>query len=376
EAWSQARPERPTMVVIDSWDALVESYLGVPIADPELPDRPALERLLLRQMARGPVMTVLVLERSEPNQLDYLVNGVLSLQTGQMDERMERWLSLQKLRGVRISTSAYPFTLEGGRFNCISPVAAGFPGTLPAPDPEPDRQPEQLWPGSADFAAEFGRLSHHGITLLRTFPGVPDEAVRMILAPLISHVMDLGGRVLFCPPPGLAPHQLWTLCRSRYSEEQVLRQVRVVAVAGEPEGEPEEVRKILIAPAKGPVDPHHVRAPDAIRFFEEGLARANPNLLIGWISGVQSLGVYTGAPYSPSTLPALLRAYTRMPHTHVFFVGEIDDPLTDSLRPLSRIRLRMQYTNGRVFLYGVSPLTPLQVLSVGSSGPYQLMRVV
>lgn len=376
DAWSQARPESPSMVVIDSWDALVEGYVGVRSPDSDLPDRAELERLLLAQMARGAVMTVLVLERSEPSQLDYLVNGVLSLRSGEMDERTERWLSVQKLRGVRISTSAYPFTLEGGRFSSISPVTAGFPASLPTPEPEPDRQPEQLWPGSSEFASEFGRLRHRSISLLRTFPGVPNEAVRMLVGPLLAQVLDAGGRVVLCPPPGLSPEQLWELGRSRYPEEQLLRQLRIVAVAGPPEDEPEPVRRVMLGAPQPPVAPHASRVPAALRFFEEVLPRNTPNLLVLWMSGVRSLGELTGATYSPSSLPALIRQHARLPNTHVFVIGEIDDPLTDALRPLSHIRLRMQFSNGRVFVYGVNPLTPLHVLSVGNGTPYQLLRVV
>ncbi len=55
------------MVVLGSWDALVERYLAAPHSGDVRPDRSELERILLDPMAGGPVFLVLVLVRTEPS---------------------------------------------------------------------------------------------------------------------------------------------------------------------------------------------------------------------------------------------------------------------------------------------------------------------
>ncbi len=54
EAWSRLPVDAPSILVIDSWDALIEQYLGGagPHTD-ELPDRGEVERILLRRLAKG-----------------------------------------------------------------------------------------------------------------------------------------------------------------------------------------------------------------------------------------------------------------------------------------------------------------------------------
>src|SRR5579859_1712327 len=77
DAWSGTDPSRPSMVVIDSWDALVERYIGISAHEIGFPDRGEIERILLDLMVQTPMFLVLVVERTDLSQLDFLVNGVI-----------------------------------------------------------------------------------------------------------------------------------------------------------------------------------------------------------------------------------------------------------------------------------------------------------
>ena len=57
-----------------------------------------------------------------PSTLDYVVDGVVTLNRLTLDHRTARELELEKLRGVWINQSRYPFAMESGRFQYIEPL--------------------------------------------------------------------------------------------------------------------------------------------------------------------------------------------------------------------------------------------------------------
>ncbi len=172
-AWSLADATKPTMIVFDSWDAVLDQYYektGGP--DKSGPSRSELERFLVARLMKKNLSLVLVLERDTPSALDYLVDGIVETSRRLVDGRLERWLSLLKLRGVAIPDDTYPFTLASGRFTTITPaLLSEFAIHPPVDDPHPDEP--GLWPGSSDFAAAFGRLAPGRITCSNLIPQPP-----------------------------------------------------------------------------------------------------------------------------------------------------------------------------------------------------------
>ncbi|MFI5414678.1 MAG: RAD55 family ATPase, partial [Candidatus Lutacidiplasmatales archaeon] len=290
DAFSRVGPGTPGMVVVDSWDALVEQYVGGVQRDAgPYPDREEIERLMLGLLARGRVHLVLVVEREGPSQLDYLVDGVVACVVTSNEDRLERWSHLKKMRGVRVNHAWYPYTLEGGRFLCIAPMPSDFRTQLRPPQPEPDPLPGKLWPGSFDFASNFGRLPFGRATLLEVEPGVPIEAVRLLVSPAVSQVLTIGGRVLVTLPPSLSASDVWHSFRSVLSPEQFVDQVRVYAPSGlnPVEGDVELLEKVIVSgpTAEGPA--MTTRMPEATRFLREGNAGGIPSLGVSWVSGLR-----------------------------------------------------------------------------------------
>lgn len=376
EAWSRSDPGSRTMVVLDSWDALIERYLGSGfLASPgaAVPDRPELERILLTQMARAPVFLALVAERDEPSQLDYLVNGVVHTRWERMNGRPERWIWLRKLRGTRIDTPEYPFTLDGGRFACISPLPIDFRAPLVPPVPEPDARPGQIWPGTPEFANAFGRLPLHRVSLIEREAIVPSEAIRLVIGPMMAHILQSGGRLVHVLPPDSNADDVWRGYRELIGIEQFRRQVRIQAITSDSS---EEVQSVVLPPPRpsgGPTEPH---LKEAIQFLREAPADA-PNLMVVWVDGLVALAELQEFEYTPQGLPAVaVRVATGAP-IHLLFIGVDGDRLTREVRALSSIHLRFLGRNGRVFIEGDKPLTPPFVLALGEHpGPYHLVRVV
>ncbi len=142
-AWSRLEADKASLIVIDSWDALVDSYLGRTdgAGSGELPTRADIERSLLRRMGRAKTHLLFVLERDEQTQLDYLVNGVGVTSREVVHGRLERWLTIYKLRGVRIENPLYPFSLESAHFECIVPIGPYGHVRGGRFNPEPNRAP-------------------------------------------------------------------------------------------------------------------------------------------------------------------------------------------------------------------------------------------
>ncbi|MCI4317742.1 MAG: hypothetical protein L3J96_04325, partial [Thermoplasmata archaeon] len=290
-AWSIAAKSTPTLMIFDSWDAIVDQYFErVVNGGNTIPTRSEIERILLARMARGNISLVLVLERDKPTILEYQVNGIVETYRQLEEGRLERWLSLPKLRGVAITTDTYPFSLAHGRFAAITATRPGDFYRLepPAPDPQPDAR--GLWPGSTDFAEGFGRLRFGAQTHLELGSTVPREISRVILGPVILQTLSQGGRVLLIPPPSLDPEDSYWALREHVSPETLRDQLRVLStVATNSAGQD--------LPAVG--FPSHkvawtkvgppVPIPDDPAFLETASRSSKPDLVVLYLSGLEAI---------------------------------------------------------------------------------------
>jgi hypothetical protein len=378
EVWSQADSSAPSMVVVDSWDALVERYLGPPSHLEGMPDRAEIERLLLDQMGQGPVYTVLVTERAEISQLDYLVNAVVETRSEDHVSRPERWMYLRKLRGTRIDTPAYPYTLEGARFHCIGPLGHELLARPVRPEPEPSPMKGWIWPGSSDFASAFGRLPVGHLSLIERDSTVPTDSVILLVRPMAAQVALSGGRVLAMLPPSVRGSSVLRAYREYLTDEQMMRQLRF-QLSGPSDDFPEELSRILLPSPTADPGGTPGRIPEAVRFMRELEPSGAPNLSVIWVSALRAWGAETGVEPNPATLPGIALNYLSGTPAHTVFVGVADDPLIVALRTMSSLRLRLKSTGARVFAWGEDPPTPSFVLSEGDEAtgkPYRLTRIV
>jgi KaiC/GvpD/RAD55 family RecA-like ATPase len=109
--------KKPATVVIDSWEAITAQIER---------EKEKIESLAaaVTELARHDEMNLILVSEKfgiSPTTLDYMVDGVVTLRRLTLDHRTARELELEKLRGVRINQSKYPFSLEGGRFQYIEP---------------------------------------------------------------------------------------------------------------------------------------------------------------------------------------------------------------------------------------------------------------
>ncbi len=107
-------------VAFDSWD-LVYQYLAARHDDP--PDIETVTTQLVALAREKGIRTLLVSESVASPALEYIVDGVVTLQVSEDERgRTRRQLKLEKLRGVRIGNRLQPITLAEGQFRAIRPV--------------------------------------------------------------------------------------------------------------------------------------------------------------------------------------------------------------------------------------------------------------
>ena len=119
----RALPEK-SLLVIDSLEGVTHKY-GLEMEEFVM----ALQKDLVEASSTDVVM---ILEKPEAGGIEYLVDGLISIQREELDERRVRHLRLEKLRATNIGRARYAVTLNGGRFealgtmpNAVAPAANG-----------------------------------------------------------------------------------------------------------------------------------------------------------------------------------------------------------------------------------------------------------
>ena len=104
-----------SLVAIDSIDSLGEKYGISP--------RRLLMMLQKDLVERSGVNVVFILEAKDSNSMEYLGDGVISLEMGELDGRRMRRMKVEKLRGQEIISPNILFTLNRGHFTCFEEKA-------------------------------------------------------------------------------------------------------------------------------------------------------------------------------------------------------------------------------------------------------------
>ena len=126
-------PEK-SLLVIDSLEGVTHKY-GLEMEEFVM----ALQKDLVEGSSTAVVM---ILEKPEAGGIEYLVDGLISIQREELDERRVRHLRLEKLRATNIGQARYAVTLAGGRFEALgfSSAPSGKASEDPwTPVADPDR---------------------------------------------------------------------------------------------------------------------------------------------------------------------------------------------------------------------------------------------
>jgi len=376
-----AHPKVPKLVAIDSWEAWVENLLGpTPFAVDVPTTRWELERSLLERFRDAGAHLLLIVEREERAQLDYVTDGSIALSVTESDGRAERWIGLQKLRGVRLEEISYPFTLEGGRFLCIRPTSFHAP-LVPIPD-EPDPGPEMrgLWPGSAALATRFGRLPAPGGTLFEADTETPARLLGRLVVPIVASALRTGGRAVIRPPAHFSARELLDALGPARTDLAGDAKLRILSSEPSDGPAPGASGSVLHMAGDGTVEVRRsVEELDASGFFRDPQSATAHSVLVLFLEPTLDPAGVAGELESFLTLSAIARRTAGRVATVI--AARANSPLIEPVRSRSALHLTVRTRRGQYFLNGVRPWTPNYALSIppapeAMSAPYHLTPIV
>jgi KaiC/GvpD/RAD55 family RecA-like ATPase len=176
-------------VVLDSWEGLFfESHtMGVE----------EISKLVEDYDARFVVVT----ERREQTDLDYLLDGVIVLRRKFHEGRVVREIELKKLRGVSIRQSRFIFTLDNGKFRYLPPLSfQNSESSTDVGEPLPNPRRGNYSSGSINLDSIFGGGFKSGsFNLLELSNEVPFEVTSLFLRTILSNFINNEHKVLYLP---------------------------------------------------------------------------------------------------------------------------------------------------------------------------------
>ena len=195
EVFSRFPAGERSALVIDSWDGLIEPYLGNPAEPPSLRHRLRIENALISVLSKANVHTILIQETASFSSLEYLVHGVIELRRDDLEGMVSRELVYHKLRGVPLQSSSVLFSLEGGHFTSV-------PRSFPHVDPIADEKfqvrenpPNGLSWGIAEFDRTLGPLRVGEPVLVEYEPRVDRNALHPVRDRAVAQAIGSGWEV-------------------------------------------------------------------------------------------------------------------------------------------------------------------------------------
>lgn len=190
------------LLVIDSLEGVTHKY-GLEMEEFVM----ALQKDLVEGSSTDVVM---ILEKPEAGGIEYLVDGLISIQREELDERRIRHLRLEKLRATNIGRARYAVTLNGGRFEAlgIANGSAGRTGGVTSWSPIPD--PERFYStGIPDFDALLGGgLRRGSFNAFEVDVNVGIDDYYMLFTPTFLNFLAQGRGMIAVLAAGESPEKL------------------------------------------------------------------------------------------------------------------------------------------------------------------------
>jgi KaiC/GvpD/RAD55 family RecA-like ATPase len=261
----RALPEK-SLLVIDSLEGVTHKY-GLEMEEFVM----ALQKDLVEASSTDVVM---ILEKPEAGGIEYLVDGLISIQREELDERRVRHLRLEKLRATNIGRARYAVTLDGGRFQALG-NAAGAPAAATTNSPwKPVADAEKYYStGVPDFDKLLGGGFRRGsFNAFEVDVNVGVDDYYMLFTPTFLNFLSQGRGIIAVLAAGESPDKLRDTLVRHVSTNQFDTRVRIPDYSANETEEPyilpmgrygrEEAAKAMVAAERA------VAGPDRKPFLE------------------------------------------------------------------------------------------------------------
>jgi KaiC/GvpD/RAD55 family RecA-like ATPase len=213
--------QQRSIIVIDSWEGALRNTTDE--------GRRMLESAILSQPEESKVSVVLVSESEENKGLAYLVDGVVTVSTEQLEGRRIRTLFVNKLRGLRIQTVQELFTLDEGQFGILpetGPIEV-TQGKVKIPDPIPHTATAYST-GSPDLDKLLkGGVRKGSSLLLDLHNSVSPLEMRLLLRIICANFVNQGGGCFIVPAGTISSENVATALGRCVGETALRERVRI-----------------------------------------------------------------------------------------------------------------------------------------------------
>lgn len=218
--YSVVAEENVSILIIDSWDA-VSFQIGKGNQNIE-----KLETSMLDIARKTRTHLILINEYTGERRLDYLVDGILRFEKVPIDSRIVRKVFMDKMRGVQVPHSNYPFTLEGGKFtHFVTPATELGTGRHKMLK---EKLPAGYYStGLADLDRIIGGYQQGGFVLLEIADDSISWSYRSLLFHTISDFLLNDRGVIYMPEDGSYSSSVKKLLLDYVSKEVLDKNLRM-----------------------------------------------------------------------------------------------------------------------------------------------------
>src|SRR5690348_3932821 len=209
-----------SLMVIDSWEGALKN------ATEE--GKGMLESAILSELEDSNLSMVVVTEGLKIGDLGHLVDGIVTLSSSEIEGRITRTFSVNKMRGQRVLMSRGLFSLDGGRFTFL-PYKLPRTGNGPTPAGVPIPHSQSLYStGSPDLDEMLGGGIRRGSFILIDIDGnVPPDGPQLLLTTIRANFLNQGGSCFSVPLGSFSSEYVADHLRAYIGNETLEERVRI-----------------------------------------------------------------------------------------------------------------------------------------------------
>jgi KaiC/GvpD/RAD55 family RecA-like ATPase len=329
-------------VALDSWEGLFFESRTLGVEE--------ISKLVEDYDARFVVVT----ERREQTDLDYLLDGVIVLRRKFHEGRIVREMELKKLRGVSIRQSRFLFTLDSGKFKYVPPFASKMIERVNVPlAPVSSSKPgiHSLGNEALDRILEGG-YRRGTCNVLEISDDVPFEVIAMVLRTIFANFLNNNQRIVYAPFVGSGREQIQAILPS-FSKETVAKNVALFGYDGG-QTKTDSSLKLDIS-----IDIEQLQAA-AERYRRES---QKPVLVVLLEDGLE--GLY-GVAATSNNIARTVSLTKSSGNIGLQLVGT-NCALLPELRALCDTNMKLEMIHGTPLIFSIKPRSVLNGIVVGSS---------
>lgn len=347
--------KRPRIVIFDSIEAL-RSILDM--KSQEL----TLEHSLMSLIQETDANAVFVLESKAEHKIEYMVDGVIRLEYRLIDGRRTRRLIIEKLRGVEIQQSTYPFTLKDSRLSCPSRITLKIldfkeKHKVINDENKHDYQGRPAYSTGNKSFDEFigGGYPKGALVLFELSKDAPPEMITHVCGATVENFLMQDRPVVEIPAPVSTPQKEKNMYRIMVHPEKLKN-----AVILWPEKESDET----VVYVTGGAEEWAETAISEIERMKNTTGK--PALLVFSCDTIVSALGHEGA----SEFVTIISRYIKDGDDLLILVSVENSEFLSNIRKMADIYIKVMCDSGMPLLYGVAPWTPVYMFTIDVSKPH------